>query len=117
MDPRLARGAEAFNAGDFFAAHEIWEELWDESVGTEKRLLQALVQIAAGYAKLESGVRGGALKLLARGLERLRTALSVPCGLQLAPFVEAVAADLARVRSAPESAGLESVCPPALDLE
>ena len=32
-DSRLARGVEAFNAGEFFAAHEIWEELWLEMVG------------------------------------------------------------------------------------
>src|SRR5438128_2409427 len=41
MDPRLARGVREFNAGNFFAAHEIWEELWNDSVGAEKTLLQA----------------------------------------------------------------------------
>jgi uncharacterized protein len=99
MDPRLARGVDAFNAGEFFLAHEIWEALWLETVGPEKALLQGLVQIAAGYAKVESGVRGGAVKLLARGLERVRQYPPTALGLRLGPFVERVQADLQRLRS------------------
>jgi predicted metal-dependent hydrolase len=56
MDARLVRGVHAFNAGEFFAAHEVWEELWLDSVGPGKQLLQGLVQIAAGYAKVETGI-------------------------------------------------------------
>jgi len=67
-DPRLARGVAAFNAGDFYEAHELWEELWNDSEGDTKRAVQALVQLAAGYHKLEIGVPGGAVKLFARAL-------------------------------------------------
>ena len=103
MDPLLARGVDEFNAGKFFTAHETWEALWLETVGAEKLLLQGLVQIAAGYAKAETGVRGGALKLLGHGLERVRLFLSNACGLALEPFVAAVAADIERLRQAPEA--------------
>ena len=90
MDPALARGVEAFNRGEFFAAHEIWQEEWLEAVGDVKRLLQGLVQIAAGYAKAESGERSGAIKLLTRGLERVRPFVPTAMGLDLEPFVAAV---------------------------
>src|SRR5262249_10285682 len=107
-----------FNAGHFFAAHEIWEAVWDETVGPEKLLLQGLVQVAAGYAKVETGVRGGALKLLTQGLERLRPFLPVALGFHLAPFVAGVAADVQRLRAAPSetSVSLDVVCVPVLSL-
>lgn len=97
-DPRWARGAAAFNASQFFSAHEIWEELWLESVGPWKQLLQGLVQVAAGYAKAESGQRSGALKLLTRGLERLRDCGTATADLGLEPFLDGVAADVERLR-------------------
>jgi hypothetical protein len=99
-DSRLARGVGAFNAGNFFEAHEIWEELWLESVGPERPLLQGLVQIAAGYAKVESGVRGGAIKLLARGLEHVRQFGPAAFRIAIGPFVDGVDADLQRLRAA-----------------
>ncbi len=99
-DPRFTRGADAFNTGRFFTAHEIWEDLWLETVGPEKLLLQGLVQIAAGYAKVETGVRAGALKLLARGLDRVRQSGSVA----LDSFADGVAADVTRLQQAPDGA-------------
>jgi uncharacterized protein len=114
-DSRLTAGIDAFNSGEFFAAHEIWEGLWLETVGPEKLLLQGLVQIAAGYVKVESGVRGGAIKLLARGLERIRQFGPVAIGLELAAFAEAVGADLDRLREVPETnVGLDVVRVPRL---
>jgi predicted metal-dependent hydrolase len=116
-DPRLQHGVAMFNAGEFFAAHEIWEDLWVETVGAEKQLLQGLVQIAAGYAKVESGVRGGALKLLERGVAQLREFGPRAMGLALGPFVDGVEADLARLRAAAEqSVSIDLVCVPGLRL-
>jgi uncharacterized protein len=103
MDPRLEHGIEEFNAEKFFIAHEIWEDLWNDCVGPEKILVQALVQIAAGYAKVESGIRGGALKLLTRGLAQLRPFGPTAMGLLLHPFADEVAADIERVRGAVEA--------------
>lgn len=113
MDPRLARGIEQFNAGSFFDAHETWEELWNDTVGPEKLLLQGLVQIAAGYAKVETGIRGGALKLLTRGLELLRQYPPETSGLSLGPFAAGIAADIERVRAAAEVT-IDAVRPPQL---
>jgi predicted metal-dependent hydrolase len=113
MDLRLARGVEQFNAGSFFEAHETWEELWNDTVGPEKSLIQGLVQIAAGYAKVESGVRAGALKLLASGLGLVRPFPAAAFGLSLEPFTAGVAADIARLRAATEVT-IDEVRPPSL---
>jgi len=98
------RGVHAFNAGELFAAHEVWEELWLDSGGPEKQLLQGLIQIAAGYAKVETGTRSGALKLLGRGLARIRPFLPAAAGLRLAAFVAGIDADVQRLRAADDVA-------------
>jgi uncharacterized protein len=104
MDERLQRGADEFNAGDFFTAHETWEELWDETVGPQKLLLQGLVQIAAGYAKVETGVRRGAIKLLTRGIELLRQSGGSAGAWEVEAFIAGVAADLERLRTTNDAA-------------
>ena len=116
MDPRLSIGVAQFNGGQFFVAHEIWEALWDETVGSEKTLLRGLVQIAAGYAKVESGIASGALKLLSRGTEQVRPFLPASLGLDLAGLVEGVTADIVRLRAAPAAEiSLDTVRPPRID--
>lgn len=95
MDERLAgallRGARLFNAGEFFAAHEAWEDRWREaSDPTERRLLQGLVQVAAGFHKLVAqGKPDSAGRLLARGLAKLEAVAEAP-GLDLAGLREGV---------------------------
>lgn len=71
FDERFERGIAEFNAGHFFEAHEVWEELWGEEVGAAKRFLQGLVQAAAGLHKAEIGVTSGARKLLTTSLRIL----------------------------------------------
>jgi uncharacterized protein len=117
-DPRLLEGVAAFNAAQFFAAHEIWEALWLETVGPEKILLQGLVQIAAGYAKAESGLRSGALKLLSAGMERIRQSLPNANGLVLDDFLQGVAADVERLqRTNTTTVGIEMLHIPPLRQE
>jgi len=111
----LRRGLEQFNAGEFFEAHETWEDLWNDSFGAEKQLLQGLIQIAAGYAKVESGLRGGAIKLLQRGAAMVAQFAPAALGLALTPFLVAVEADVVRVQAAgDEETSLAIVQPPQL---
>jgi predicted metal-dependent hydrolase len=118
MDARWTRGIDAFNAGEFFAAHEIWEALWLDSVGPEKQLLQGLVQVAAGYAKVESGMRSGALKLLSRGVARIRSCQPVASGLNLNAFAKAIDADVQHLRAAEDAAvSIDMVQAPRLAVE
>jgi len=100
-DPRMAAGAARFNAGDFFTAHEIWEAAWLEAVGPEKERFQGLVQIAAGYAKVESGIGAGAIKLLTLGRQRLRQLLQGESDRVLQIFLDGVSADLERLERLP----------------
>ncbi len=92
--PLLLQGVEEFNQGNFFEAHELWEEAWDDVVGEEKRFYQGLVQIAAGYHKLSLAQYNGARKLLERGSQTLNGFLPDYAGIDLAPLLEAVASAL-----------------------
>lgn len=69
----LARGAQLFDAGAYWDAHEVWESRWrvtrDES---ERQLLQGLIQIAAALHKLLlADAPLPAARLFAKGLARL----------------------------------------------
>lgn len=92
--PLLLQGVEEFNQGNFFEAHELWEEAWNDAVGEEKRFYQGLVQIAAGYHKLSLAQYNGARKLLERGSQTLNGFLPDSAGIDLAPLLEAVASAL-----------------------
>jgi hypothetical protein len=62
-DPRYLAGILLFNAGDFFEAHEVWEDLWADSHGPERRFYQGLIQAAVGLCHFGNGNLGGAAKL------------------------------------------------------
>jgi predicted metal-dependent hydrolase len=62
-DPRYLAGVLLFNAGDFFEAHEVWEDLWSESHGAERRFYQGLIQAAVGLCHFGNGNLRGAAKL------------------------------------------------------
>jgi uncharacterized protein len=65
-------GLAAYEAGDYYEAHEKWEEIWnDEEDDAHRLFLQALIQIASAMHKLTHGVEPrGALRLLDRALEK-----------------------------------------------
>jgi predicted metal-dependent hydrolase len=69
---RLEPGRAAFNRGEYFLAHELWEEIWREVDDAERRLyVQGLIQIAAGLHHLQRHRPGPAAGLLRKGLEKL----------------------------------------------
>jgi len=59
-EPRLLEGTRLFNAGSYFASHEVWEALWHEVGGKEREVLQGLIQLAAAYHHLARGNPAGA---------------------------------------------------------
>src|ERR1700674_1570492 len=62
-DPRYLAGIVLFNRGDFFEAHEVWEDLWRDCAGPDRRFYQALIQAAVGLLHFCNGNARGAVKL------------------------------------------------------
>lgn len=89
---RLERGAALFNAGAFFEAHDVWEDAWRQSEGDVRLFLQGLIQIAAGFVKLQRGEPRGMLLLLDEGAAKLRRVASSDWGAEIGVLLEEVAA-------------------------
>ncbi len=69
---RSAReGIALFNRRQFFEAHEVWEDGWRAAAGEERLVLHGLIQIAAGFHKLQCGQPRGCARLLAKGAGKL----------------------------------------------
>ena len=74
----LRAGMQCFADGDYYHAHDHWEEVWLDEVGDEKTLMKALVQLAVALYHRERGNLAGTRKLLRR------------CGELLAPLPDRV---------------------------
>jgi predicted metal-dependent hydrolase len=99
-DPRFLKGIDEFNQQLFFECHETLEELWLEEHGEERRFFQAIIQIAAGYFKLQQQVPVGAVKLWRTGLEKLMAYQPVYLGMNVEALMQNVQANLASLESA-----------------
>jgi predicted metal-dependent hydrolase len=100
-DPRYLGGIQFFNERDFFEAHEVWEGLWMECAGPERRFYQGLIQAAVALFHFSNGNLRGAIKLYhsSRGyLERFGPSW---LGLNVGAFLEQMARCFADVLAAP----------------
>lgn len=77
------QGINLFNEGEFFECHEVLEDLWNLQGEPEKQLTQGVLQIAVAYLHLGRGNKIGALKLLRRGLPRLKAFRPTAAGIQV----------------------------------
>ena len=64
-------GIDLYNAREFHAAHDAWEERWRDDCGPrEKLFLQALIQSAVVFHHIEIGRRGAARRMYRMALEK-----------------------------------------------
>ena len=82
-DPRFQQGLELFNAGEWYAAHDLFEELWHETTDPERRSLQGILQVAVAQLHLQRGNRRGATILFGEALGRLKRPGTPDLGLDL----------------------------------
>ena len=82
-DPRFQQGVELFNAGEWYAAHDLFEELWHETADPERRSLQGILQVAVAQLHLQRGNRRGATILFGEALGRLKRPGTPDLGLDL----------------------------------
>jgi predicted metal-dependent hydrolase len=64
-------GIDLYNAGEFHAAHDAWEERWMGEVGPKEKLfLQAMIQSAVAFHHLDIGRPGAARQMYLRAKEK-----------------------------------------------
>jgi predicted metal-dependent hydrolase len=106
-DPRLQKGIDEFNQQLFFECHETLEEIWLEEHGEDRKFYQGIIQIAAGYFKLQQGVPAGAIKLWRMGLEKIEPYSPIYLGVELASFSAAVKGHLDELETV-QKTGMDS---------
>lgn len=115
LDASVQAGLLRFQAGEFHAAHDAWEEGWRAAQGAERHLLQALVQLAAAFHQWAKKKPAGAATLFGRARGHL---LSVPSALlgvdvsELELDLEAWEEASARGEAVPASPRLRALEPP-----
>ncbi|MDQ2855264.1 MAG: DUF309 domain-containing protein [Acidobacteriota bacterium] len=64
-------GIDLYNAGEFHAAHDAWEDRWMGEVGRDEKLfLQAMIQSAVAFHHLQISRPGAARQMYLRATEK-----------------------------------------------
>jgi predicted metal-dependent hydrolase len=101
----LRRGIDLFNAGRFYEAHEVLEDVWRESIGQRKQFLQGLVQLAVGFHHYTTDNVIGAQSVLKRGISNLAVYPDECEGINIRALRDHVQAWIAALKDS-------SPCPP-----
>jgi len=111
----FTEGVRLFNAGEYFEAHEAFEEQLD-AVENDGRwdLLVALIQVAVGYHKCASGHPGDE-RMLRMGAEKLAAFADVVWGIDVAALRRRTAEDVAVLAAGGSLAQRLTDAPPRID--
>lgn len=88
LDPRFYSGIQSFNSGNFYEAHDLFEDLWHECDEPKRRWIHGMVQISVAMHHHSTGNLNGSLLLLAEGISRMRRAEISPIGFKEVEFLE-----------------------------
>ncbi len=114
-------GIDLYNAGEFHAAHDAWEELWMGPVSpNEKLFLQAMIQSAVAFHHLQIGRPGAARQMYSRAKEKFaRLNQRVFMSLDLEDYQAQLDQALAWLLKVADPRGVEqpSIVPPVIRLQ
>lgn len=105
-DPRFRQAVDLFNAGQWYACHDGLEELWHETLGPDRTVLQGVLQIAVAHLHLERGNRRGATVLMGEGVGRLARSGPEALGLDLDHLRQTSAERLRCLQAGDDPSGL-----------
>ena len=71
-DSRFEIGMKLFNSCQWYNSHDVFEEIWHETGGYERQLIQGILQVAVAQVHLENGNLNGATILYGEALGRLK---------------------------------------------
>ena len=71
-DSRFEIGMKLFNSCQWYKSHDVFEEIWHETGGPERQLLQGILQVAVAQVHLENNNFNGATILYGEALGRLK---------------------------------------------
>lgn len=114
-------GIDLYNAGEFHAAHDAWEERWMGPVDPDEKLfLQAMIQSAVAFHHLQIGRPGAARRMYLMSKEKF-TRLNQPIfmSLDLADYQSQLDRALSWLLSVPDPRKIEQpeIVPPVIRLQ
>ena len=71
-DSRFEIGMQLFNSCQWYKSHDVFEEIWHETGGDQRQLLQGILQVAVAQVHLENDNINGATILYGEALGRLK---------------------------------------------
>ena len=98
----MTRGVALFNDGEYFACHEVLEELWKSRTGEERAAVQGLIQAAVAILHAQRGNHRGALSVYRKAMRNLKSASDDCLGLRFGDFSSALTAFFAEISSVDE---------------
>tara|TARA_B100000700_G_C14813146_1_gene746163 strand:- start:188 stop:574 length:387 start_codon:yes stop_codon:yes gene_type:complete len=82
-ESRYIEAMKLFNSCEWYKAHDLFEEIWHETIGPDRQTLQGILQIAVAEVHLENGNKNGATILYGEALGRLRKSEIDSLGLDI----------------------------------
>ena len=70
MSELFKRGLDEYDKGDYFEAHEAWEDLWSDYNFPDRKFVQGLIQLSVSFVHLGNGNLTGAKNLLKKSQQK-----------------------------------------------
>lgn len=113
-------GIDLYNAGEFHAAHDAWEERWMGEVGPDEKLfLQAMIQSSVAFHHLQIDRPGAARQMYIRAKEKFeRLGKPVFMSLDITEYLTQLDRALAWLLTAPDPRDVTppEIIPPTIKL-
>ena len=82
-DYRFEIGMKLFNSCQWYKSHDVFEEIWHETGGPDRQILQGILQVAVAQVHLENSNINGAMILYGEALGRLKRFQLANLGLDI----------------------------------
>ena len=90
MNEKLAAGLDLLRNGDFFEAHEVFEELWRAAPTEDRDFYQGLVHVAVAWHQADRRNRTGCERQLEKARRRLAPYAPTYAGVDVAAILAVV---------------------------
>lgn len=86
----FARGVTAFRTGEFYLAHDLWEEVWHGYPRADRRFLQGLIHVAVGAYHRQCRNRKGSQSQFTKALDKISPFAPSYWGIDVARLASAL---------------------------
>ena len=83
MSELFQKGLDEYDKGDYFEAHEAWEDLWSDYNFPDRKFVQGLIQLSVSFVHLGNGNLTGAKNLLKKCQQKFDDYSGIHRGINL----------------------------------